>query len=406
MCWRKAQILDPFMGSKYLTTNFIAFVVYLFSLYFLVHRIRRRSPAFGTRFCTFEYTTCWHKWHQCRRVRTGSSPSTFWNEERVGADEVGRFFETEPTDAASKPSYFYCRICRKDVSVLTHGPHEVLRHFQGVKHFARDQRLRLETPGWRVLDFEGNPLSESGLDAPKAIHSSRSSSYSRSVVSFCWGSDCGWFWGPGCHVISPCQGVVTGWSVAIGRILRDGSPTVVAIFITSQSSEHRRNMVSGRCVGWYFPFNVSTYPCSLVYWWCVLVDHFERDVSPHPFPRVWLGKGAWALQHWIWGVQIRNLDDYADTGKAHISTCLCGGVEPIQLQYYREGYLFVKSSWCCWSRYIRCVCAWGSACSGRGFCKLSRKWVPCEGPGIPYFWPPAKVPNQGTKSENYFNLVI
>ena len=48
--------------------------------------------------------------------------------------------------------------------MLTHGPHEVLRYFQGVKHFACDQRLRLETPGWRVLDFEGKPLSESELE--------------------------------------------------------------------------------------------------------------------------------------------------------------------------------------------------------------------------------------------------
>ena len=28
----------------------------------------------------------------------------------------------------------------------------------------RDQRLRLEAPGWRVLDFEGNPLTESELE--------------------------------------------------------------------------------------------------------------------------------------------------------------------------------------------------------------------------------------------------
>ena len=81
----------------------------------------------------------------------------------MGADEVGRFFVTGATDAAGKLSPFYCRICRKGVSVLTRGPHEVLRHFQGVKPFGRDRRLRLETPGWRVLDFEGNPLNESEL---------------------------------------------------------------------------------------------------------------------------------------------------------------------------------------------------------------------------------------------------
>ena len=98
--------------------------------------------------------------HSRRRVR---SKRTFKMKKLWGANEVGQFFVTGATDAAGKPSHFYCRICRKDVSVLTHGPHESLRHYQGVKHFARDQRLRLETPGWRVLDFEGNPLSESEL---------------------------------------------------------------------------------------------------------------------------------------------------------------------------------------------------------------------------------------------------
>ena len=80
------------------------------------------------------------------------------------ATELGRFFVTGPSDAANMPSHFYCRLCRKNVSVLTHGHHEVLRHYQGRRHFARDQRLRLETPGWRVLDFQGNPLAEDELE--------------------------------------------------------------------------------------------------------------------------------------------------------------------------------------------------------------------------------------------------
>ena len=81
-----------------------------------------------------------------------------------GTGDVGRFFVTGPTDAATKPSHFYCRICRKDVSVLTHGQHEILRHFQGSKHFPRDQRLRLETPGWEVLDYEGNVMSPAKVE--------------------------------------------------------------------------------------------------------------------------------------------------------------------------------------------------------------------------------------------------
>ena len=94
--------------------------------------------------------------HSRRRVRL---KRTFKMKKVWGANEVGQFFVTGATDAA-----VYCRVCRKDVSVLTHGFHEISRHYQGVKHFARDQRLRLETPGWRVLDFEGNPLSETELE--------------------------------------------------------------------------------------------------------------------------------------------------------------------------------------------------------------------------------------------------
>ena len=51
--------------------------------------------------------------------------------------------------------------------MLTHGHHEVLRHFQGRRHFARDQHPRLETPGWRVLDFQGNPLNEDELECQR-----------------------------------------------------------------------------------------------------------------------------------------------------------------------------------------------------------------------------------------------
>ena len=43
----------------------------------------------------------------------------------------------------------------------------MLRHFQGSRHFARDQRLRLGTPGWRVLDFHGKQLSEVELECQR-----------------------------------------------------------------------------------------------------------------------------------------------------------------------------------------------------------------------------------------------
>ena len=80
-----------------------------------------------------------------RRVR---SKRTFKMKKSYATSELARFFVTGPTDASTKLSEFYCRLCRKDVSVLTYGSPEVLRHFQGIRHFAGDQRLRLETPGW------------------------------------------------------------------------------------------------------------------------------------------------------------------------------------------------------------------------------------------------------------------
>ena len=96
-----------------------------------------------------------------RRVR---SKRTFKMKKSYATSQLARFFVTGPTDASTKLSEFYCRLCRKDVSVLTHGSSEVLGHFQGIRHFARDQRLRLETPGWRVLGFDGKPLTEDELE--------------------------------------------------------------------------------------------------------------------------------------------------------------------------------------------------------------------------------------------------
>ena len=43
-----------------------------------------------------------------------------------------------------------------------------LRHFQGAKHFTMNQRLRLDTLGWRVLDFNYNPLPNDEIERERA----------------------------------------------------------------------------------------------------------------------------------------------------------------------------------------------------------------------------------------------
>ena len=97
------------------------------------------------------------------RRRIGSK-CTFKMEKSSATDELARFFVTSPTDASTKLSEFYCRICRKEVSLITHSSSEVLRRFQGIRHFAREQGLRLESPRWRVLGFDDKPLNEVELE--------------------------------------------------------------------------------------------------------------------------------------------------------------------------------------------------------------------------------------------------
>ena len=99
-----------------------------------------------------------------RRMR---SKWTYKMKKAWGTCDVGQFFVTGPTDAATKPNLFYCPICRKDVSLLTHGHHEILQLFQGNKHFPRDQCLRLETPGWDVLDYEGKAMSPAEVEGQR-----------------------------------------------------------------------------------------------------------------------------------------------------------------------------------------------------------------------------------------------
>ena len=122
-----------------------------------VERMEQSSPRIVPH--TFETTdTNGYETDGSETRRRVFSKPTFKMKKVWGADELDRFFVTGPTDASGKPRLFHYCVCRKDVSVMTHGVHKILRHFQVTKHFPRDQRLRLETPVWSVIDFEGNVM--------------------------------------------------------------------------------------------------------------------------------------------------------------------------------------------------------------------------------------------------------
>ena len=133
----RAQILDPMMASKYFTMCFIAFwfsslhSIFLFTELDAVLQHLGQSAARPGLHVSDRSDLSADESEASPSRRLVRSKRTF-KMKKVGlANELGQLFVTGATDAAGKPSHFYCRVCRKDVSVLTHSPHEIVRHYQG-----------------------------------------------------------------------------------------------------------------------------------------------------------------------------------------------------------------------------------------------------------------------------------
>ena len=206
--------------------------------------------------------------------------------------ELGRFFVTGPLDAANMPSHFYCRVCRKNVSLLTHGHHEVLRHFRGRRHFARDQRLRLETPGWRVLDFQGNPLNEEELERQrekiqKGPFAVRDREHPSAEDLIC--DEAG--------VVDPQLPVLTKLSCLVDALKKGGSYGLIeklwAQFVPTAGPVNRKvtwtqdEVVIGSVDFWnpFVSFLVHIVILLLVY-------HQHWNVAPNFITSCWVGKGS------------------------------------------------------------------------------------------------------------------
>ena len=94
------------------------------------------------------------------------SKRTYKRTRARGGRRARPIFRAGPTDLTKKPShlYFSCAVSPMEVSVLTLGTHEILRHFQGTQFFHGDHCLRLTTPGWQLLDIEISSLSSAELE--------------------------------------------------------------------------------------------------------------------------------------------------------------------------------------------------------------------------------------------------
>ena len=273
----RAQTFDPLMGSKYFTMYFITFVAFFSSLYSPVHRIRCRSSTFGTKCCTFRSTCCWQKWHERKRVRDRPSQSScavkshVQNEKDVGGRWSGSVlchwgyrcsWQTEPLLLSHLPQGRF------------DGPHEALGHFQRAKHFARDQQLETGDIGWRVLDFEGKPVSENELERQRERILPDSLVIRDPEYPFADDQIADKSGAP--DVTLPVLAKV----LSLIAVLRLGGPYELFYQLWSQFTliASRMNIEAAWCcnevlVG-ILLFHVSTYPCSLAYRCCVFSRSF------------------------------------------------------------------------------------------------------------------------------------
>ena len=163
-----------------------------------------------------------------------------------------------------------------------------------MKHFAQDQRLRLETAGWWVLDFEGNPLTESEFEhrresilrGPLVIRDREYPFAEDLIVDDSGAPDAK------LPVLAKVSSLVDllrlGGSYELVHQLWSQF-TLTASRVNIDVTWSRDEVLVG----------ISCFVCLRIqeHWgYCcfVSVDQSERDVPPHAFSRVWLGKGAWA----------------------------------------------------------------------------------------------------------------
>ena len=66
-------------------------------------------------------TTSEHESDACLRKKTKVlSKRTFRRKKVRASEEIALLFVTGSTDPVAKPSQFYCTLCQRDVSMLTH----------------------------------------------------------------------------------------------------------------------------------------------------------------------------------------------------------------------------------------------------------------------------------------------
>ena len=203
------------------------------------------------------------------------------------------------------------------------------RHFQGRRHFARDQRLRLETPGWRVLDFQGNPLEEDELERQREsilkgplVVRDQEHPFAEDLIS----DEAG--------VIDPQLPVLTKVSCLVDALKMGGSYGLIeklwAQFVLTAGPVKRevawtRDEVLVGSVDFRNPF-VSFLIHIVV---LLLVNYLHWNATSNFVACGWVGKGSSFLWPGVRGAWRVTVGLHEDVGEGHFSSGCCGCCRPL-----------------------------------------------------------------------------
>ena len=246
----------------------------------------------------------------------------------------------------------------ENVSVVTHGHHEMLRQFQGSRHFAWDQRLRLETPVWRVLHFYGNPLCEDELEQQKGKFKKGlhvvpvfKHPFAENLIA------------DGAGAVDPQSPVLTNVCCLLDALRVGGSYQLAKKLwvqfvltggrVNTQVAWNRGKVLVGSVIfrSQFVSFQIHNVVL-------LLVNHFNRNAAPKYGTHGWVGSSSPFVQFGIRGAWCDTVDLHANLEERHLSSGCRGRVRPfLQVCYAR-----IVSAWLSCGCYgwfgVPCCCFW------------------------------------------------
>ena len=268
--------------------------------------------------------------HQRRRDRceSGASESSVeedvQNEEGVRGNGGWEVLVTGASDAANMPSHSYCRLCRKKrVPCSPMGTMKCCGIFRGVVTLRATSACALKTPGWRVLDFQGNPLPEDELERQREsiekgplVVRDREHPFAEDLIS----DEAG--------VIDPQLTVLTKVSCLVDGLKMGGSYRLIeklwAQFVLTAGPVKRevawtRDEVLVGSVDFRNPF-VS---CLIHIVVLLLVNYHHRNAASNFVACGWVGKGSSFLWPAVRGAWRDSVGLHSNVGEGHFSSGSC-----------------------------------------------------------------------------------